>query len=65
MTDEKKEIEQALEAAAMELKAKGAAVDPEAAHAENSGQGIVIDHLLEDNLQLYAETRTIAEQLGK
>ena len=24
-----------------------------------------IDHLLEDNLQLYAETRTIAEQLGK
>lgn len=33
MTDEKKEIEQALEAAAMELKAKGAAMDPEAAEA--------------------------------
>lgn len=29
MTDEKKEIEQALEAAAMELKARGAAADPE------------------------------------
>ena len=36
MTDEKKEIEQALEAAAMELKAKGAAMDPEAAEAPES-----------------------------
>ena len=30
MTDERKAIEQALQAAAMELKAKGAAADPEA-----------------------------------
>ena len=36
MTDEKKEIEQALEAAAMELKAKGAAMDPEVAEAPES-----------------------------
>lgn len=36
MTDDKKAIEQALEAAAMELKAKGAAMDPEASEAPES-----------------------------